>query len=91
MDRVKSYVELAVLSWWRLGPYLLLELVLPGGTLFALCLFVYRRRRQTRGSDFGPVWLRRGLRRTARRIYALTHARRWPMQHLKARRLLLGR
>jgi len=26
-----------------LGPYLMLELVLPGGTLFALLLFLYRR------------------------------------------------
>ena len=25
------------------GPYLMLELVLPGGTLFALLLFLYRR------------------------------------------------
>ena len=25
------------------GPYLVLELVLPGGTLFALLLFLYRR------------------------------------------------
>ena len=79
MDRVKSYVELAVLSWSRLGPYLLLEILLPGGTLFALCLFVYRRRRQTRGSHFGPFPLRRGLRNTARRIYALMPVRRWRM------------
>jgi hypothetical protein len=27
-----------------LGPYLLLELLLPGGTMFALFLFLYRRR-----------------------------------------------
>ena len=26
----------------KLGPYLLLEIVLPGGTLFALLLFLYR-------------------------------------------------
>ena len=26
------------------GPYLLLELLLPGGTLFALLLFLYRQR-----------------------------------------------
>ena len=25
------------------GPYLMLELVLPGGTVFALLLFLYRR------------------------------------------------
>ena len=28
-----------------LGPYLLLEILLPGGTLLALLLFLYRRRR----------------------------------------------
>jgi hypothetical protein len=28
----------------KAGPYLLLEILLPGGTLIALLLFVYRRR-----------------------------------------------
>jgi len=28
----------------KLGPYVLLELVMPGGTLLALLLFLYRRR-----------------------------------------------
>ena len=36
------------LGWLRrmgqkLGPYLVLELVLPGGTMLALLLFLYRR------------------------------------------------
>jgi hypothetical protein len=31
----------------RLGPYVLLELLLPGGTLFALLLFLYQRRKLT--------------------------------------------
>ena len=36
------------LTWVRragrtLGPYLMLELLLPGGTMFALLLFLYRR------------------------------------------------
>jgi hypothetical protein len=30
----------------KLGPYLLLELLLPGGTLLALSLFLYRRWRE---------------------------------------------
>lgn len=30
----------------RLGPYVALEILLPGGTLFALLLFVYRQWRQ---------------------------------------------
>jgi hypothetical protein len=29
----------------KLGPYLLIELLLPGGTLLALALFAYRRRK----------------------------------------------
>jgi hypothetical protein len=35
---------LAVVRRWvrELGPYLLLELLLPGGTLLALTLFLYR-------------------------------------------------
>jgi hypothetical protein len=30
----------------RLGPYLLLEIVMPGGSLMALGLYLYRRRRE---------------------------------------------
>lgn len=29
----------------RMGPYLLVEVLLPGGSLLALALFLYRRRR----------------------------------------------
>jgi len=29
----------------QLGPYLMLELLLPGGSLVALALFLYRQRR----------------------------------------------
>jgi len=31
----------------KAGPYLLLEILLPGGTLFALLLFLHQRRQQT--------------------------------------------
>ena len=31
----------------RFGPYLLLELLLPGGTILALTLYLYRRRQST--------------------------------------------
>ena len=31
----------------KAGPYLLLEILLPGGTLFALLLFLYKRRQQS--------------------------------------------
>ena len=29
----------------KLGPYVMLEILLPGGTLFALLLFLYQRRK----------------------------------------------
>ncbi len=35
----------------KVGPYLLLEILLPGGTLFALLLFVYQRRQAQGGAD----------------------------------------
>lgn len=28
----------------KVGPYLMLEILMPGGTLFALALFLYQRR-----------------------------------------------
>ena len=31
----------------KLGPYLVLELLMPGGTMLALLLFLYRRRVST--------------------------------------------
>jgi hypothetical protein len=49
----------------KLGPYVLLELLLPGGTLFALALFLYRRQ-STLATDVA-----RGMgaiRRTWRRV-----------------------
>jgi hypothetical protein len=35
----------------KAGPYLLLEILLPGGTLFALLLFVYQRRQALGGAN----------------------------------------
>ena len=29
----------------QIAPYVLIELLLPGGTLVALCMYVYRRKR----------------------------------------------
>ncbi len=39
-------VGLEILRRWlpRIGPYLVAEIVLPGGTLVALSLYLYRRR-----------------------------------------------
>jgi hypothetical protein len=34
----------------KLGPYVLLEVLLPGGTLLALLLFLYQRRKLSAGS-----------------------------------------
>jgi hypothetical protein len=36
---------------YKLGPYLMLEALLPGGTLFALLLFLYRGRKRNAGDD----------------------------------------
>jgi len=41
----------------KLGPYVLLELLMPGGTLFALLLFVY----QSKKLSFGPVMPRAAM------------------------------
>lgn len=44
-----------VLLLQKAGPYLLLEIVLPGGTIFALLLFLYRRREQANGIGTSPA------------------------------------
>ena len=35
----------------KFGPYLLLEIVMPGGTFLALLLFLYRRKRLHAGTN----------------------------------------
>jgi hypothetical protein len=58
---MKPLVQLVESIWGiirRLGPYLILEMILPGGTLMALLLFFYRsyRRQEVRGaSDVAPA------------------------------------
>jgi hypothetical protein len=44
---------LEMLRQWlsRLGPYFLVEILLPGGTLFALLLYLYRRANSGIGQD----------------------------------------
>jgi hypothetical protein len=44
-------LRLAVVALRKLGPYALLELVMPGGTILALLLFLYRRRRNSGGGS----------------------------------------
>jgi hypothetical protein len=45
MQRVIDHLRTLRRFGHRLGPYLMLEIVLPGGTLFALLLFLYQRRK----------------------------------------------
>lgn len=45
MEIVIAGVEILRRALQRMGPYLLVEVFLPGGTLLALLLFLYRRRR----------------------------------------------
>lgn len=48
MDTVWLGLE-ALRRWWAgAGTYLLVEMVLPGGTLLALLLYLYRRRQYAR-------------------------------------------
>jgi len=44
----------------KAGPYLLVEILLPGGTLFALLLFLFRRSQQVDATD--TPWTRSILR-----------------------------
>jgi len=47
MERLRSAGHLLQ----GVGPYLLLEVLLPGGTLFALLLFLYQRRQGNAAGD----------------------------------------
>jgi hypothetical protein len=40
----------------KVGPYLLLEILLPGGTVFALLLFLYRQRQQLGTEGIASLW-----------------------------------
>jgi hypothetical protein len=44
----------------RLGPYLLVELILPGGTLVALSMYMYRHQRPVLKAAFARVRLAAG-------------------------------
>ena len=50
------------------GPYLLLELLLPGGTLFAVSVFLYQRRKSYVGNEAlrTAMGVMRGLMSTSR-------------------------
>ena len=54
----------------KAGPYLLLEIVMPGGTLLAILLFVYQRKQLTDGADVPALVSALGAFRTAYRRFA---------------------
>ena len=47
-----AYAVAVIVRFKALAPYALIELILPGGSLMALLLWVYRRRKN--GVGFGP-------------------------------------
>jgi hypothetical protein len=55
MQMVTGALEILRRLGQRLGPYLVLEILLPGGTLLALLLFLYQRRKLHSGA-LGPGW-----------------------------------
>ena len=54
MQRVVDLFEMLRRHGQKLGPYLMLEILLPGGSLFALALFLYQRRKA--GVGRGTPW-----------------------------------
>jgi hypothetical protein len=49
--RVVRSIKLFGTLLQKAGPYLLLEILLPGGTLFALLLLLYRRRQRSGAAE----------------------------------------
>lgn len=45
MEIVTNSLEILRRSLSRIGPYLVVEIALPGGTLLALLFYLYRRRK----------------------------------------------
>jgi hypothetical protein len=46
--RWAAWIALAVAGLKEVGPYVAIEIILPGGTLIALLLWLYRRRQPAR-------------------------------------------
>jgi hypothetical protein len=51
MQIVLNGLEILRRAGRKLGPYLLLEILMPGGTLLALLLFLYRRGKLHAGTN----------------------------------------
>jgi len=58
-QEVRAAVVQRVTAWVsflsKLGPYLLLEILLPGGTIVALLLFLYQRKQLGDGAADIPI------------------------------------
>jgi hypothetical protein len=67
MQAVVGSLEMLRRVGRKLGPYLMLEILLPGGTLLALLLFLYRRNKRYAGTNppRGTLTLNRVLGRIA--------------------------
>jgi hypothetical protein len=58
MQRLIDFLDILRRFGQKLGPYLMIEILLPGGSLLALMLFLYRRRKAgTGGTVPRPVAL----------------------------------
>jgi hypothetical protein len=75
MEREVRAVIVRRISAWvgffqKLGPYLLLEIFVPGGTLLALLLFLYQRKQLADGAADMPVvaWALASLRAVYKRV-----------------------
>jgi len=55
METVVVVLDLLRRLVQRAGPYLLVEIILPGGTLIALLLFLYRRYARVTPSSYTPA------------------------------------
>ncbi|MBI4292642.1 MAG: hypothetical protein HY661_14295 [Betaproteobacteria bacterium] len=51
MEIVTNSMEIVRRLLFRISPYVVVEIVLPGGTLLALLFYLYRRRTPSIGSD----------------------------------------
>ena len=57
MQIVLSYFGILRRFGQNVGPYLMVEMLLPGGTLLALLLFLYQRRKPLFERDWRAPWM----------------------------------
>ena len=73
MQSVISWLGILRRVGQKAGPYLVLEILLPGGTLLALLLFLYRRRKADAGGD-----ARRAVVAAIRKLSSMFEPRLYP-------------